>query len=739
MSKLVIVESPAKAKTIKKYLGEDYEVIASMGHIRDLPKGQIGIDVNNNFKPRYINIPGKTKLIKQLKQLASESDEVFLATDPDREGEAISWHLAHILKLDVAKQNRVTFGEITKKGITDGMDNKRSLNLDLINAQQARRLLDRMVGYKISPFLWEKIKGGLSAGRVQSVAVKLIVDRHKEIEKFIPEEYWNIEALLLAQGQAKKIKAKYHSTNGKKETITNGEWANTIKTESETAGFNISKITTGERKKAPAPPFITSSLQQEASRRLGFTALRTMRAAQTLYEGVDIQGQGTLGLITYMRTDSLRISDEAVNEAKQFISEKYGEKYIPNYKRTYKTKNNAQDAHEAIRPTNVRITPEVAYNSLSGDVAKLYKLIWERFTASQMADCLQQTVSVDLTAGNHLYKASGYTVLFDGFTALYEESEDEKKEKETALPDLEKDTPLKLKELEALQKFTQPPAEYTEASLIKAMEENGIGRPSTYAPTIHTIIDRGYVERNQKKLTPTVLGITINDVLVAQFSDIVDLKFSATMEERLDKIEDGNQEWTDVLKDFYDILIRDLEKAAKDMEGKKVELPQEFSDEVCEVCGKQMLIKSGKFGKFLACSGFPDCKHTKRIVKHAPGFCPVCGGKILSLQSKRGMSFYACENSSECKFMSWEMPTEKNCEVCGKTMFKKASKTAKEHCVNPECKNYIPFPAPRKSKKKIEEEKAAKEKAENEETKTETAIKKEKKPRATKKSKEKES
>ncbi len=730
MSKLVIVESPAKAKTIKKYLGEDYEVIASMGHIRDLPKGQIGIDVNNNFKPRYINIPGKSKLIKELKTLASHSEEVYLATDPDREGEAISWHLAHILKLDIEKENRVTFGEITKKGITDGMNNKRSLNIDLINAQQARRLLDRIVGYKISPFLWEKIKGGLSAGRVQSVAVKLIVDRHKEIEKFIPEEYWNIEALLLAQGQAKKIKAKYHSTNGKKETITNGEWAQKIKEESENAGFSIEKISTGERKKAPAPPFITSSLQQEASRRLGFTALRTMRAAQTLYEGVDIQGQGTLGLITYMRTDSLRISDEAVNETKAFIKDKYGENYIPNYKRSYKTKNNAQDAHEAIRPTNVRITPEIAYNSLSGDVAKLYKLIWERFTASQMADCLQKTVSVDLKAADHLYKASGYTVVFDGFTALYEEGEDDKKEKETALPDLDKDSKLKLKEIEALQKFTQPPAEYTEASLIKAMEENGIGRPSTYAPTIHTIIDRGYVERNQKKLTPTTLGITINDLLAAQFSDIVDLKFSATMEERLDKIEEGSQEWTDVLRDFYDILIKDLEKAAKDMEGKKVELPVEYSDEICEVCKKQMVIKQGRYGKFLACSGFPDCKNTKRIVKYAPGLCPVCGSKILALQSKRGVTFYACENSSDCKFMSWETPTDKNCEVCGKTMFKKLSKTAKEHCVNPECKNYIPFPAPRKSKKKIEEEKAAKEKEEKAEKEKEEV--KEKKPKSKK-------
>ncbi len=705
MSKLVIVESPAKAKTIKKYLGEDYHVIASMGHIRDLPKGQMGIDIENNFKPRYINIPGKSKLIKELKTLSAQSDEVFLATDPDREGEAISWHLAHILKLDVANQNRVTFGEITKKGVSEGMKNKRSLNLDLINAQQARRLLDRMVGYKISPFLWEKIKGGLSAGRVQSVAVKLIVERHKEIEKFIPEEYWDIFANLAVQGQSRRIKAKYHSTKGKKQTVTNEKTAHEIKQTSEEAGFTVEKITQGQRKKAPAPPFITSSLQQEASRRLGFTALRTMRAAQTLYEGVDIQGYGQQGLITYMRTDSLRISDEAVAQSINFIEKTYGKDYLPGYKRTYKAKNNAQDAHEAIRPTNVEITPQIAYSSLTGDTAKLYKLIWERFIASQMADCLQNTVSVDITSGEHLYKASGYTVVFDGFTTLYEESKDEKQEKETALPEISQNSELKLKELLTEQKFTKPPAEYTEATLIKALEENGIGRPSTYAPTIHTVIDRGYVERVQKKLIPTVLGITINDVLSRGFSDIVDVKFSATMEERLDKIEEGSQEWTDVLKDFYEILVKDLTQAQESMQGQKVTVPDEVSDEICELCGKPMLIKSGRFGKFLACSGFPDCKNTKRIVKYAPGNCPVCGGKILALTSKRGVSFYACENSSECKFMSWEMPTDKKCEECGKTLFKKSTKGAKEHCVNDKCKNYIPFPQSKKKTTKPKEDK----------------------------------
>lgn len=706
MSKLVIVESPAKAKTIKKYLGEDYNVIASMGHIRDLPKGQIAIDFENNFKPRYINIPGKSKLIKELKELSAASDTVYLATDPDREGEAISWHLAHILKLDINRENRVTFGEITKKGITEGMKNIRTIDMDLINAQQARRVLDRIVGYKLSPFLWKKVKGGLSAGRVQSVAVKLIVDRHREIERFIPQEYWSIDASLTPAGSAKKFKARYHGTDGKKATVENERQALAIKEESMNSSFVIEKITKGERKRVPAPPFTTSSLQQEASRRLGFTALRTMRAAQTLYEGVEVDGYGTLGLITYMRTDSLRISDEAYFAAKDFIGEKYGEKYVPPYRRNFKSKAASQDAHEAIRPTNISITPRVAYGSLSGDVAKLYKLIWERFMASQMADCIQETVGVDISAGRHLYKAAGYTVLFDGFTALYEEQTDEKKEKETALPPLENDTKLKLKEIEAEQKFTQPPSEYTEASLIKALEENGIGRPSTYAPIIHTIIERGYVERNAKKLSPTALGITVNDVLANQFSDIVDVKFTAGMEDSLDKIEEGQVEWTQVIREFYDIFSADLERAEKEMDGQKVKVPDEMTDEVCELCGKPMVIKNGRFGKFMACSGFPECKNTKKIVKYAKGLCPKCGGRILTLSSKKGRTFYACENGTECGFMSWEEPTDKVCEVCGSTLFKKSAKGAQPHCVKEGCPQAIrSAPAARGRRKKTAEEK----------------------------------
>ena len=698
MSKLVIVESPAKAKTIKKYLGEDYNVIASMGHIRDLPKAQMGVDIENNFKPRYINIPGKTKLIKDLKTLAAESDMVYLATDPDREGEAISWHLAHILKLDTTQENRVTFGEITKKGVTEGMKNKRTIDQDLINAQQARRILDRIVGYKLSPFLWEKIKGGLSAGRVQSVAVKLIVDRHREVESFVPQEYWNIDATLSPAGGTKKFKARYYGTNGEKVAVENEAQALEIKQYSENETFVIDKITKGERKRVPAPPFITSSLQQEASRRLGFTASRTMRAAQTLYEGVEVNGYGQLGLITYMRTDSLRVSDEAVYAAKAFIKDKYGSQYVPGYKRTYKQKNNAQDAHEAIRPTNVNITPEIAYGSLSGDVAKLYKLIWERFIASQMSDCVQETVAVDINCGSHQYKANGYTVVFDGFTVLYEEQQDEKKEKETALPPLEEDTKLKLREIEALQKFTQPPSEYTEATLIKALEENGIGRPSTYAPIIYTITEKGYVEREAKKLIPTALGITINDLLEQQFSDIVNVKFSADMETSLDQIEEGKKEWTQVLGEFYESFVKDLEKAQEEMEGKKVKVPDEVTDEICEVCGKPMVIKSGKFGKFLACSGFPECKTTRKIVKYAKGSCPVCGGQMLILTSKRGRTFYACEDSVKCKFMSWEEPTDKTCPTCGKSLYKKAGKGAKTHCINESCADYKPS-VTRKSKK----------------------------------------
>ncbi|MGD9559903.1 MAG: type I DNA topoisomerase, partial [Oscillospiraceae bacterium] len=544
MSTLVIVESPAKAKTIRKYLGDGYDVTASMGHIRDLPQNLLGIDVEHDYAPMYINIAGKEKTIKELKSKAAQHDEVLLATDPDREGEAISWHLAKLLGLDVTAQNRVTFGEITKKGITDGMAHPRSIDLDLFDAQQARRILDRLVGYKLSPFLWRKVRRGLSAGRVQSVAVRLIVDREREIEAFVPEEYWNIDASLLA-GDTHFTARLHADASGKKLEVKNGDEAKAITDALKGKAYTVAAIKKGKRKRTPAPPFITSTLQQEASRRFGFTGTRTMRAAQALYEGVEVKGHGSLGLITYMRTDSLRLADEAVAGAQAFITEAYGEKYVYGKKRVYKKKSAtaAQDAHEAIRPTIPALTPDEVEKSISGDEAKLYRLIWSRFTASQMADCQMDTVSADIAAGDYLFRASGFTVTFDGFTALYEEASDEAAKKETALPPLKEGMALKLEKLQADQKFTQPPPRYTEASLIRALEENGIGRPSTYAPIIKTVVDRGYVDREEKKLKPTALGMVVNDLLAERFPSIVDVKFSADMEGKLDKVEDGKADW----------------------------------------------------------------------------------------------------------------------------------------------------------------------------------------------------
>lgn len=679
MSKLVIVESPAKAKTIRKYLGNGYEVTASMGHIRDLPASKLAIDVDNNYEPQYINIKGKGKLIKELKSLAKGSDEVFLATDPDREGEAISWHLANLLGLDPNTANRVTFGEITKKGVTQGMANPRVIDMDLFDAQQARRVLDRLVGYKLSPFLWRKVRRGLSAGRVQSVALRLIVDREKEIEKFVPVEYWNIDALLASNTVKKKFSARLTANaNGKKLEIKNGEESAAIMDALDGATYTVSKVNRGKRKKTPAPPFITSTLQQEASRRLGFTATRTMRAAQILYEGVDIKGQGTTGLITYMRTDSLRIADEAVTAAQNYITGKYGDNYVCKFKRTYKSRSAtaAQDAHEAIRPTNPELTPEQVEQNITGDTAKLYRLIWSRFIASQMSDCLQDTVSVDITAAEYLFHASGYQVTFEGFTALYEEATDEKAKKETALPPLEEGEVLKLKELTPEQKFTQPPARFTEAALIRALEENGIGRPSTYAPIITTISNRDYVEREQKKLKPTVLGRTISDLLEEQFPNIVDVTFSANMEKNLDIVENGKADWHNVIDVFYQDFAKTLEQAEENMKDQKIKIPDEETDEVCDLCGRNMVIKTGRYGKFLACPGFPDCKNTKRIVKSTGGFCPKCGGKMLIRQSKRGRVYYGCEKNPECNFMTWNEPVTDRCPQCNNTLFKKGGKSS---------------------------------------------------------------
>ena len=681
MSKLVIVESPAKAKTIRKYLGDGYEVIASMGHIRDLPSKDIGVDIQKDFSPRYLNIPGKSKLIKEIKAAAAESDFVYLATDPDREGEAISWHLAHILKMDPSLPNRVTFGEITRKGIAEGMAAPRSIDMDLVDAQQARRVLDRLVGYKLSPFLWRKVKPGLSAGRVQSVAVRLIVDREREIENFKPEEYWTLDAALSADS-SRKFTARFWGVDGQKVALANRQQTDKIREGLADAVWRVAKVTEGKRKKSPAPPFITSTLQQEASRRLGFTAARTMRAAQTLYEGVDIAGQGTTGLITYMRTDSLRLSDEAVAAARDFIRGQWGAQYLPASGRAYKGRASAQDAHEAIRPTNPAITPDIADRSITGDVAKLYRLIWNRFIACQMADCLQDTVSVDVEANGCTFKASGYRVTFDGFTALYEEAQDEKGAKESMLPHLAEGETLKLHELKGEQKFTQPPARYSEATLIKALEENGIGRPSTYAPIISTVLDRDYVERDKKQLRPTQLGLVVNDLMSEQFPEIVDVKFSAQMEDNLDTVEQGDANWRRVIGDFYGGFEKSLAAAEESMDGKKVKVPEQETDEICEQCGRKMVIKTGRFGKFLACPGFPECRNTRPITKETPGACPLCGGRILARQSKRGRTYYGCEKNPACGFMTWDEPTAEKCPTCGASLLKKGSTL---HCSREEC------------------------------------------------------
>ena len=686
MPKLVIVESPAKAKTISKYLGRGYKVTASMGHVRDLPASQLGIDVDNGFAPKYITIKGKQKLVKELKAEAKKCDGVLLATDPDREGEAISWHLANILGLDPAAPNRVTFDEITKKGVKEGMAHPRAINIDLFNAQQARRELDRLVGYKLSPFLWRKVRRGLSAGRVQSVAVRLIRDRELEIENFKPDEYWNIDAALYPQSNSKNgFTARLAATaDGKKLTVTNKEQADTIVAALDGKSYTISKLEKGKRRRQPAPPFITSTLQQDASRAFGFSATRTMRAAQTLYEGMDIAGHGTVGLITYMRTDSLRIAAEASAAAKQFIAGRWGDNYVCNTQRKWKSRSAtaAQDAHEAIRPSMPELTPDEVEQSISGDTAKLYRLIWSRFMASQMADCIQDTVSVSITAGDYLFRASGFRVSFDGFTALYEESTDDKQKKETALPPLEEGQTLKLRSLTADQKFTQPPPLYTEATLIHALEENGIGRPSTYAPIITTIVDRGYVEKDQKKLKTTPLGQAVNTVMMEQFPNIVDVKFSADMEKKLDIIEAGKADWVQTIEDFYKGFAKSLEDAEKNMEGKRVKVEDIPTDEICEKCGRPMVIKSGRYGKFVACSGFPECRNAHPLVKDTGGICPECVGHMLVRKSAKGRIYYGCSNYPKCNFMTWDEPVPEKCPQCGQTLFKKKGQLycAKEGC-----------------------------------------------------------
>ena len=682
---LVIVESPTKTKSIQKYLGKNYEVVASKGHVRDLPKSTLGVDVEKGFEPRYLNIKKQADIIKMLKAEAKGKKKIYLATDPDREGEAISWHLAHILKLDLNDVDRVTFSEITKSGVKEGMAHPRKIDMDLVNAQQARRILDRIVGYKISPFLWKKIQPGLSAGRVQSVAVRIIVDRENEIRAFQPEEYWTIDAKLLAAGSKKAFPAKFYGKDGKKVELRCKEDADAVLAAVKDAPFTVASVKTGIRKKSPAPPFTTSTLQQEASRKLGFRSQRTMATAQELYEGVELPKLGAVGLITYMRTDSLRISDEARDAAAGYIKDKYGDKYLPENPRVYKTKSSAQDAHEAIRPTMPDLTPEQAKASLTADQYKLYKLIWGRFIASQMANAEYDTVSADIDAAGYTFKASGFSVRFDGFTVLYEEGRDDAEEKEGVLPPLAAGDALKTQSVEGTQHFTQPPPRFTEASLIKFLEENGIGRPSTYAPTISTILKRKYVELESKQLKPTQLGEITTQLMKEHFASIVDEKFTAQMEGDLDKVEEGKKSWGSVLDEFYGGFATTLAKAEEDMKDVHMKIPDEETDIVCEKCGRNMVIKTGRYGKFLACPGFPECRNTKRIAVEMPGECPLCSGKILEKKSKKGKKFYGCEHNPTCSFLSWDPPIDEKCPVCGKTLLQKAGRGARIYCSNPEC------------------------------------------------------
>ena len=683
--KLVIVESPAKAKTIKKYLGRNYEVVASMGHVRDLPKSRLGVDTENDFAPKYINIRKQSETIKKLKAAAKDKDKIYLATDPDREGEAISWHLAQLLGVDLNEKNRVTFNEITKSGVKSGMASPRKVNEALVNSQQARRILDRLVGYKLSPFLWKKVKSGLSAGRVQSVTVRMIVDREEEIRNFVPQEYWSIEALLKAQSSDKPFVAKFYGKDGKKIDLHTKEETDAILALVQNAEYQVTSVTNRVRQKSPAPPFTTSTMQQEASRKLGFQARRTMKAAQELYEGVDVEGLGAIGLITYMRTDSLRISDEAKQAAASYIEQTYGKSYIPQTPRVYKSKNNAQDAHEAIRPSVPELSPDKVKASLTTDQYKLYKLIWERFIASQMASALLDTVAAQIDAAGYTFKASGFTVKFDGFTVLYTESRDEEKEEGGVLPPLAEKDYLDPKEVKGSQHFTQPPPRYTEASLIKELEENGIGRPSTYATTITTILGRNYVERDGKQLKPTELGEVTTKLMKDHFEKIVDADFTANMEKDLDEIEEGDKSWTAVLHSFYDGFEETLAKAEAETEGKSYRIPDEETDVICENCGRKMVIKSGRFGKFLACPGYPECKNTKRIVNEMPGECPLCGSKILEKKSKKGKKFYGCEKNPDCSFLSWDPPIAEHCPKCGKTLLKKSGRNGKIYCSNESC------------------------------------------------------
>ena len=656
--KLIIVESPAKANTIKKFLGGNTKVVASMGHIRDLPKSKLGINIENNFEPEYINIRGKGDLIKELKKDAKNAKKVYLATDPDREGEAIAWHLSNILNVDEKKVTRVTFNEITKTAVQKAIKEPRDIDINLVDAQQARRVLDRIVGYKISPVLWKKVRRGLSAGRVQSVAVKLIVDREEEIEKFIPEEYWNIYAELIDKKTNKKFEAKFYGKSGKKQEIHSQEEVNEILATIKKATYIIEEVKKSEKKRTPAPPFTTSTMQQESSRKIGFSIKKTMSVAQGLYEGVKIQDKGTIGLITYMRTDSTRISEEARATAKKYITETYGENYYEN--RYYKTNKEAQDAHEGIRPTYAELEPEKIKDSLTKDQYKLYKLIYNRFMASQMASAVYDTMSVTINANNYTFKANGQNIKFKGFMTLYVEGTDGKKEKEAGmLPELIQNEIVKLEKIEPKQSFTEPPARYTEASLVKTLEEKGIGRPSTYSPTITTILERRYIEKEQKQLVPTELGKIVNKLLCENFADVINVEFTAKVETEFDNIAEGKENWKKMIEEFYGPFEENVERVEKELEH--VELVDEVSDVPCDKCGRMMVYKYGRFGKFLACPGYPECKNTKPIIETIEELCPKCGGTIQVRKAKNKRKYYICENNPQsCDYISWNKPSKEN-------------------------------------------------------------------------------
>ncbi|WP_304406265.1 type I DNA topoisomerase [uncultured Clostridium sp.] len=685
---LVIVESPAKAKTISKYLGKNYTVEASMGHVRDLPKSKLGVDIEDNFNPKYITIRGKGELIAKLKKAAKKADKIYLATDPDREGEAISWHLANILKISEDDTCRIVFNEITKSAVKESIKEARKINLNLVDAQQARRVLDRLVGYEISPILWKNVKWGLSAGRVQSAALKLICDKEEEIKAFEPKEYWTVDCIL--KKERKKFPIKLTKYENKKLEIKTEEEANKIIKDLEENDYKVHKVKKGSRLKNPLPPFTTSTLQQEASKKLNFMTKRTMSIAQALYEGVEVKGYGTVGLITYMRTDSVRVSEEAQRKAVDFIKQNYGEEYIPKAPRIYKGKKNIQDAHEAIRPSHIDITPEIAKSSLSAEQYKLYSLIWKRFIASQMSSCSLNTNSIDIINGEYLFKASGSTIKFDGFMKVYDYTTEDD-ENDVTLPILEEGEILSSVSVEGKQHFTQPPARYTEASFVKLLEEKGIGRPSTYVPTISTLLSREYVSREKKNLIPTELGFIVNNIMSDYFKQIVDVDFTADMERKLDYIEEGSEEWKGVVGEFFTPLKVAIDKAEKEIS--KVVIEDKVSDVPCDKCGRMMVIKRGRYGTFLACPGYPECHNAKPIVEELEVPCPKCGGKILAKRSKKGKKFFGCSNYPNCDFVSWNEPIKEACSKCGSYMTAKYSKTKGKYavCSNAECGNTMPL------------------------------------------------